>query len=81
MDEASMPGWSASGNPEPGEAGLDGARSSLGWWQGSLPAGGLELGDLQSPFRPNPFCGPLARGPSRVGKFLQGEALFWVERE
>jgi len=39
------------------KARLDGALSNLVWWKVSLPvAGGLELGDLQGPFRPKPFC-------------------------
>jgi len=39
------------------KARLDGALSTLGWWEMSLPmAGGLEPGDLQGPFQPKPLC-------------------------
>jgi len=39
------------------KARLDGALSKLVWWKVLLPmAGGLELGDLQGPFQPKPFC-------------------------
>jgi len=35
------------------KARLDGALSTLGWWEGSLPvAGGLEPDGLQGPFQP-----------------------------
>lgn len=36
---------------------LDGALSTLVWWEVSLPvAGRSELDGLQGPFRPKPFC-------------------------
>ena len=39
------------------KARLDGALSTLGWWEMSLlMAGGLEPDDLQGPFQPKPFC-------------------------
>ena len=38
------------------KARLDGAVSSLVYWEVSLPiVGGLERGDLKGPFQPNPF--------------------------
>jgi len=38
------------------KARLDGALSTLGWWEMSLlMAGGLELDGLQGPFQPKPF--------------------------
>jgi len=39
------------------KARLDGALSNVVWWKMSLiMAGGLELGDLEGPFQPKPFC-------------------------
>ena len=36
---------------------LDGALSTLGWWDMSLlMAGGLEPDELKGPFQPKPFC-------------------------
>ena len=37
------------------KARLDGAGSSLGWWEGSLPVAGGELDGLKGPFQPKPL--------------------------